>query len=366
MCMQEIRKRNISMKNKNVLITGGEGFLGQYLVDYLLQKGGFEVVIFDKLPHQMRHDHHGRVFSFNGDILSKEDVRKVFKIYGPFSSIYHLAGAMPDKSFSDDLTWKTNVLGTINLVTRAIYDGTRSFIFTSSNVTYGVPESLPVTEETPLRPLEIYGKSKAQAEKELEEFKNYINIQIFRCPVITGVGRLGLQAILFEFISENRNVYVLGDGSNRYQFVDAQDVCVALEMASHKKGFEVYNIGADNVLSLRQLYEHVISAAKSRSKIISLPKWPAMTLLSVLDKLNISPLGIYQYTMIGRSMYADTTKIKKTLGWRPKKTNLQSFLENYAWYIKNRNTFTEIGKGTMSSNRSLPKMKVFKLLKMLS
>lgn len=347
------------MKRKKVLITGGEGFLGTYLVNYLSHIGGHEIVIFDTLPSS-------RVGHFRGDIVSKEDVRAVFAVHGPFQTVYHLAGAMPSKAVSDNLTWKTNVSGTINVVSEAVKSGVESFVFTSSNVTYGIPESLPVTEETPLHPLETYGKSKAQAERELERFKKRINIGIFRCPVITGVGRLGLQAILFEFISENRNVYVLGDGLNKYQFVDAMDVSVALELASHRKGFDIYTIGGDEVMSLRDIYQKVIDAAKSKSKIISLPKIPALAILAVLDKLNISPLGIYQYTMISRSLYADTTKIKKKLGWKPKKTNVDSFIENYRWYVTNKENFAEVGSSDLSENRSLPKMKIFALLKILS
>lgn len=347
------------MKRKKVLITGGEGFLGTYLVDYLLRKGGHEIIIFDKLPSI-------RVGHFRGDILSKEDVHAVFAKHGPFHTVYHLAGAMPSKAVSDDITWKTNVVGTINMATEAVKSGTESFVFTSSNVTYGIPDSLPVNEETPINPLEVYGKSKAQAERELERFKKHINIQIFRCPVITGVGRLGLQAILFEFISENRNVYVLDEGRNTYQFVDAMDVSVALELASHQKGFDIYTIGGDGVMPLRDIYQKVIDEAQSCSKIVSLPKVPALAILSLLDKLNISPLGIYQYTMIGRSLYADTTKIKKKLGWKPKETNADSFIENYRWYVKNKENFTEVGSSDLSENRSLPKMKVFKLLKFLS
>lgn len=347
------------MKKKKVLITGGEGFLGTYLVDYLSKKGGHEITIFDKLSSI-------RVGHFRGDILSKEDVQTVFVKHGPFQTVYHLAGAMPSKAVSGDLTWKTNVSGTINVVSEAVRSGAESFVFTSSNVTYGIPESLPVNEETPIHPLEVYGKSKAQAERELERFKKRINVGIFRCPVITGVGRLGLQAILFEFISENRNVYVLGDGRNTYQFVDAIDVSIALELASHQKGFDIYTIGGDGVMPLRDIYQKVIDEAQSRSKIVSLPKVPALAILSLLDKLNISPLGIYQYTMIGRSLYADTTKVKKKLGWKPKKTNADSFIENYRWYVTNKENFSEVGSSDLSENRSLPKMKVFKLLKFLS
>ncbi len=354
------------MKVKRVLITGGEGFLGSYFVEHLSQTEGYEIVVFDILDHDRAKPYPKTVFPYKGNILSQDDVHGVFQKYGPFSIVFHLASAMPNKVNSDEMTGKTNVDGTKQVVAEAVKNGVQSFIFTSSNVTYGAPQSLPVHEDTPLHPLEIYGKSKAQAERELEKFKKYINIQIFRCPVITGVGRLGLQAILFEFISENRNVYLLGDGSNKYQFIDAGDVCMALEKATRMKGFDIYAIGGDGIMPLRKLYQNVIEFAKSSSKIISLPKAPALFALATLDALNISPLGVYQYSMIGRSMYADTTKIKKKLGWKPSKTNADSFIENYRWYIQHKKEFTEIGSGNRSANRSLPKKGIFTLLKMFS
>lgn len=356
------------MKSKKVLITGGAGFLGTHLIKYLLDKDDYKIVVFDKLEHHKPANYGNNVVYFKGDITSKSDVSKVFKMHGPFVTVYHLASAMPNKAVPDKILWKTNISGTINIVSEAVKNKTKSFMFTSSNVAYGAPSPkiLPVTEETPLVPLEIYGRSKAQAEKELTRFKEDIDIAIFRCPVIAGVGRLGLQAILFEFISENKNVYVLGDGSNKYQFVDVGDVVIALERGSNIAGFEIYNLGADQVLTLRELYKKVIDFAGSTSKIVSLPKAPALILLSILDKLNISPLGVYQYTMIGRSLYMDTSKVKERLGWKPKLTNLDTFMQNYQWYKKNKKEFVGIGKTNLSANRSLPKLGVFKLLKLLS
>lgn len=354
------------MEHKKVLITGGTGFVGTHLVKYLLEMGNYDIVVFDRLKHHSPKSYQKKVIYFKGNIISKKDINEVFKKYGPFFTVYHLASAMPNKEVSDNLLWKTNVYGTINIVSEAVKNKTNSIIFTSSNVAYGIPKRLPAEEQTPLDALEIYGKSKAQAEKILAKFKKDINIQIIRCPVITGVGRLGLQAILFEFVDEGRNVYVLGEGNNKYQFADVVDVVIALEKASHIDGFDIYNIGADEILTMRELYERVIDFAKSKSKIVSLPKAPALMLLSILDKLNISPLGIYQYTMIGRSLYLDTKKIKEKLNWLPKKTNSDTFIENYKWYKENKGKFTEIGSGNLSANRSLPKMGVLKLIKMLS
>lgn len=354
------------MKHKKVLITGGTGFVGSHLVKYLLEMGDYDIVVFDRLTNHNPQNYEKNVIYFKGNIISKKNVSEVFKKYGPFITVYHLASAMPNKEVSDDILWKTNVLGTLNIVSEAMKYKANSFIFTSSNVAYGIPKTLPAKEQAPLAALEIYGKSKAQAEKLLAEFKKNINIQIIRCPVITGVGRLGLQAILFEFIDEGRNVYVLGEGDNKYQFVDVADVAIALEKASHIDGFDIYNIGADEILTLRKLYQGVIDFAKSKSKIVSLPKAPALILLSILDKLNISPLGIYQYTMIGRSLYLDTKKIKEKLNWKPKKTNKDTFIDNYIWYKKNKGNFTEIGSEDFSANRSLPKMGILKLVKLFS
>ncbi len=351
------------MKKQKVLITGGAGFIGTNLTTYLLDKGGVDIVTFDRLAGGSNS---ASVIVLRGDILSQKDVVRAFDAYGPFTTVYHLAACMPDKSVPDDLLWKTNVSGTSLVAREAARHNVKSFVFTSTNVMYGIPEELPVTEKTLPKPIEIYGKSKVQAEKELSAFASSMNIQMFRCPVVSGVGRLGLQAILFEFISENKNIYVVGDGSNKYQFIDVIDLSDALEKASHREGLDTYVIGADQILTLRELFQAVIDYAGSTSKIISLPREATLFTLAMLEKFNISPLGVYQYTMIGRSLYADTTKVKKKLHWKPKKTNADTFIKNYAWYVNNKGTFAAIGSGKASSNKSLPKMGIFKLLKWIS
>lgn len=351
--------------SKNILITGGVGFLGERLTNYLLKKN-YKIIVFDKLQHHQPTIASEKVIYIKGDILSKKDLTSLFKKHRNITTLYHLAAALPNKTNPPDLIWKTNVLGTVNLVKKAVEYHVKSFVFVSSNTIYGKPSSNPVTEETPLNPLEIYGKSKAEAEKQLGKYKRYLDIQIFRCPVISGIGRLGLQAILYDFISEDKNIYLLGNGNNKYQFVDAQDVCMALEKASKIKGFDIYNIGADNILTLKGLYQAVISYAESKSKIISLPKTPLIILLSIIDRLGISPLGVYQYSMLGETLWADTTKIKKKLNWYPQKTNPQMFIENYNWFIENRDNLEKFKKDESSANKSLPKMGILRLVKYFS
>lgn len=354
------------MKDKKILVTGGAGFIGTHLVEKLIHDENFSLVVFDKLDEYPDNNLRNKITYVKGNIISQEDLKDLFENYGPFETIFHLASEMPNKLADSNLMMQTNVVGTANLAKEASNNKTKTLVFTSSNVTYGIPHQLPVNEDTPVNPLEVYGKSKVEAEKVLRLYKDKMNIQIFRCPVVAGVGRLGLQAILYGFISENKNVYVLGGGNNKYQFVDVEDVVSALIKASRVKGFDIYVIGADEVLPLRELYKRVINFAGSTSKIISLPSAPAFFVLWILDKLNYSPLGIYQITMMGRSIYADTKKIKQKLGWIPKKTNEDTFIENYKWYLRNKEQFTEIGGNLDSPNRSVPKMGILKIVKLFS
>jgi len=350
------------MKRSRVLITGGCGFIGSHLAPFLTKKG-FDVVVFDKLSPDSLNK---QTIFVKGNILNKKGVSGLFKNFGPFETVYHLAAALPNKTMSDKLLWQTNVNGTKQIASFAVQHKTKSLVFTSSNTVYGIPPQLPTTENTAINPLEIYGKSKAHAEKALCKFKDKINIQMFRCPVVSGVGRLGLQAILFEFISENKKIYVLGGGKNKYQFIDVDDLCNAMYKSSKIKGCDVYTIGADKVCSMEDIYKSVIKYAKSTSSIISLPQKPAMAILAFFNKLNFSPLGIYQYTMLGQSLFSDTSKIKQKLSWYPKKTNTALFIENYQWFVENRQTFKSLGRGNLSDNRSLPKMGILKLLKLIS
>ncbi len=345
---------------KKALITGGSGFIGTQLCNYLLKKG-YKITVFDLLSPENKD-----VTFIKGNILVSKDLKRLEQKIGKIDYVFHLAASLPNKTVSKNTLWKTNIEGTRNIIELALRKKAKSFMFTSSNTVYGLPPKNPVTEKTITRPLEIYGKSKLEAERVLEEYRGKIPIQIFRCPVVSGVGRLGLQGILFQFIHAGKNIYTLGKGDNKYQFINVQDLCVALLKASKRKDFEIYNIGADQILTIKQIYNEVIEHAKSKSKVISLPTGFTILLLSILDRFNLSPLGVYQYTMLGRSLYSDTHKVKTKLKWKPKKTNAELFIENYDWFVKNRLHFKEVGKSNVSDNKSLPKLGILKLLKFIS
>ena len=156
----------------------------------------------------------------------------------------------------------------------------------------------------------------------------------------------------------------VGEGANRYQFVNAQDLASACLCALNYDQPDLFHIGADNVKSLRAVYEAVIAEAASRSRVRSLPKAPTLALMRLAHKLNVSPLGPYHYRMIAEDFMFDTGKIKRKLGWQPTLTNEQMLLRAYDDYSANR---AEIEARTdVSAHRKPAAMGVIRLLKWIS
>jgi UDP-glucose 4-epimerase len=212
--------------------------------------------------------------------------------------------------------------------------------------------------------VELYGRSKLAGEQVLAEYASDLDIVTIRCPTIIDSGRLGLLAILFEFIDDGKKVWVVGDGGNRYQFIYAQDLATACLQAIDYAGSNLFHIGSENVVSLRRVYEAVIQAAGSKSRVASLPKGPTIAAMQLAHKLNLSPLGPYHYRMIAESFVFDTTHIRSELGWAPTVTNEEMMIRAYQYYSSNRR---EIHSRTDVSAHSKPtSMGIIRALKWFS
>ncbi len=341
------------------LVTGGSGFFGTILKLHLLSQGHGVV----NVDLQLDEDRHPNLESMQADISSREEMSEVFD-RTRFDGVFHVAAMLAHAVEDKQQLWKSNVLGTKVLADLAKQNGVRNFVFTSSNCLWGAPFSRPVTEVDTPSPIEVYGRSKWEAEKILASYALDINVVTIRCPTIVDSGRLGLLAILFEFIKENRRVWTVGEGNNRYQFIYACDLAEACCRAiSHPKS-EVFNIGSDDVKSLREIYAYVIQKAGSTSKVSALPQGATLLAMRVAHHLKLSPLGPYHYKMIAEDFVFDTTKIKEHLHWRPTLTNEEMLWRAYSYYCKNH---TEIqGRMNVSAHRQQANMGIIRLLKCLS
>jgi len=341
------------------LVTGGAGFFGGILKNRLLADGA-EVVSVDLVPDPANSP---ALTSILADIRDQAAMKAVFAAHR-FDAVFHIAAMLAHGKMTHDLLWTSNVDGTRVIAECAREAGVRKLIFTSTNCLWASNMGRPVREDDPPAPAELYGESKLAAERLLREFEKDLDVVILRCPTIIDSGRLGLLAILFEFIRENKTVWVVGSGANRYQFIYAGDLAQACVQSLTFAGSDTFNVGSDNVPSLRQCYEAVIAEAGSRSRVRSLPKAPALAAMRLAHVLRISPLGPYHYRMIAEDFTFDTSRIQEAMGWRPSVTNSEMLATAYRYYAENREEI--LARENVSAHSKPAKMGVLRLLKWIS
>ena len=341
------------------LVTGGAGFFGGILKSRLLADGA-EVVSVDLVPDTARHP---ALTSLQADIRDEQAMRRVFAAH-KFDAVFHIAAMLAHGRMERELLWTSNVDGTGVIARCAREAGVRKLVFTSSNCLWASNMGRPVREDDPPAPAEVYGESKLAGEKLLGQFADGLDVVILRCPTIIDSGRLGLLAILFEFIRENKTVWVVGSGGNRYQFIHAGDLAQACVQAVDFAGSGTFHVGSDNVPSLRECYEAVIAEAGSRSRVRSLPKGPTLAAMRLAHRLKISPLGPYHYRMIAEDFVFDTTRIREAMGWRPTVTNSEMLTVAYRYYAENREEI--LARENVSAHSRAAEMGILRLLKWIS
>ena len=313
------------------LVTGGSGFFGQILSRYLVSKG-HTLVNIDLVNSEYKAD---GFISIKGDIRDTELLEKTFTTY-KFDAVFHLAAMLAHERKMMKELWSSNVDGTQNILDMCIKHGVGKIIFTSTNCLWGRNFDYLVTEDEEPAPVEIYGRSKLEAEKILMSAPDKVNSIIFRCPTIMDEGRLGLLAILYEFVDDNKKLWLVGNGENRYQFIYAKDLARACELALGHNKSDVFNIGSDDVKSFNYTYQYVVDHSTSKSRLAHFPPRFAKFMMKACYHLGISPLGVYQYNMISSTFIFDTSKLKRELGWEPTLKNEDMLLRSYEFYHKNR------------------------------
>jgi len=345
---------------KKVLITGGSGFFGSILKHRLLDDG-FSVVNLDLVADPDRHE---RLNSIRGDIRDASEVDALFAKEG-FDAVMHCAAMLAHEKMNEATLWSSNVDGTRIVAEACRRHAVKTLVFTSTNCLWGHNAGRPLREDDLPMPVEPYGRSKLAAEKVLSEYRDDLAVIVIRCPTIVDVGRLGLLAILFEFIDEGRKVWVVGDGGNRYQFIYAQDLATACLLALAYGKSDLFHADSEDVPTLREVYQAAIDAAGTGARVARLPKGPTIAAMRLAHRLGVSPLGPYHYRMIAEDFVFDTTRIRERLGWKPTMTNRQMMVEAYRYYSAHRKEI-EARAGEFSAHSRPARMGVIRVLKWLS
>jgi len=193
--------------------------------------------------------------------------------------------------------------------------------------------------------------------------KNNLPLIVIRPRTILGEGRLGIFEILFDWIRDNRKIYIIGPGTGGFQFVHAHDLMDFYMLALSKEQPGIYNVGAAEYGSLRGDLANLIQYAKSTSTIVSIPTCLAMGALKLLDVINMSPLAPWHYLTYHKPFYFDVKPLLY-MGWKPAYSNERMLRESYDWFLEHpQEVFETTGK---SPHRSVVKQKILGLLKKIS
>ena len=340
--------------SRTVLITGGSGYFGTELAARALAQGD-RVRTFDLNPPA---DGVG-VEHVTGDVRDVDALRAACE---GVDVVLHNVAQVP-LAKDKELFWSVNVLGTANVLIAARDAGVAKVVHTSTSAVFGIPERNPVDESSPCHPLEAYGRAKLEAEVLCRDaVAGGLDVSVVRPRTILGHGRLGIMAILFEFVAEGAPVYVLGSGDNRYQLVHADDLASACLLAGEREGPATYNVGASDFGTMRETLQALVDHAGTGSRVRSLPLAPARAAMKALGGVGLVPFAPYHWLLYGESLWFDTTKAQTELGWRPTHSNASMVIESYEWFLAHRH---ELAASKGSHHQSPTRLGALKVLRRL-
>jgi len=335
------------------LVTGGSGYFGSLLVHRLVA-AGHQVRVLDLNDVDDRPE---SVEFVGGDI---RDPRVVAAAVEDVDVVFNNVAQVP-LAKDLELLRTVNVDGTALLLQQCRRARVGKVVHTSSSAVFGVPAANPVLPSTVPSPVEAYGHAKLAAEWAcLEAVSQGLDVTIVRPRTILGHGRLGIFGILFEWVADGADIFVLGDGSNRYQFVHADDLAVACLLAGEQSGPHIYNVGTDRFGTMRESLESLCRHADTGAHVRSLPARPAAALMRLAAAAHLAPFAPYHWLMYSKSLWFDTQHVTDGLGWHPTYSNAEMLADSYDWYLRNRATTDQAGR---SHHRTTAKQGALKLLK---
>jgi UDP-glucuronate 4-epimerase len=316
---------------RNILVTGGAGFIGSHLVDRLLSEGQWRVFVVDdlndfydpaiKLANASTHKNNSNYQLFKADIRDQPALQKIFAAHN-FDCIVHLAARAGVRPSLDQplLYAETNINGTLNLLEQAREHGIKQFVFGSSSSVYGVNAKVPFAEDDPIRqPISPYAATKAAGELICHTYTHLYGIRSVCLRFFTVYGpRQRPDLAIHKFarlISGDKRIPVFGDGTTRRDYTFIDDIIAGVRSAIDydKTDYEVINLGESRTVELREL-------------IALLEKELGKT--AQIDRQPLQPGDVPQ-------TFADIGKARRLLGYNPQ-TQIEEGIQTFVrWFQEN-------------------------------
>lgn len=320
-----------------ILVTGGAGYIGSFMVKTALDKG-YKVIVVDSLKRGHKEAVDLRAKLYVGNLLNTKFVSKVFS-ENKFDAVIHFAGyvSMGESMENPYIYFQNNFLASLNLMEEMIKTKTNNLIFSSTAGVYGNPRRLPISEDHPKNPENPYGESKLMIEKLMSWYQkthglNSVALRYFNASGASFDGEIGenhnpethiipniMKAILkgecFKLFGTD---YDTRDGTCVRDYIHVIDLVDAHVLAIGKlikdKGMFTYNVGTGSGYSNREIAEAVRRISEINFKVKELGRRPGDT----------------------DTLIADVSKIKRELGFSPKYSDLETIVKSaWEWHKQN-------------------------------
>lgn len=325
-----------------VLITGATGFIGARL-SVLAREAGHDVVATGAINNPVEVK--------RGETLAQAGVKVVTGslLEGDFArtlaqgcdGIIHLAAAQHEANVPDEHFRRVNVDGTRTLIDAAVAAGVRRFVYGSTIGIYGAATDGRLDEESPPSPMNIYGRTKLEAEQLMRTYRGRIEPAILRISETYGPGDFRLLK-LFRAIKKGRFM-LIGSGENKHQVVHVDDLSRGLLLGlTHPAAVnETYVLAGREDLTTRQMVEQVAAAVGRSPPRIKVPLWPFLAAAVVMES-TLKPLGIQpplhrrRLDFFRKSFLFSTDKAAKRLGFAPSIRFAEGARATARWYEEQR------------------------------
>ena len=323
---------------KKILVAGGAGYIGSACTEYLLDRD-YEVTVLDALYTGHRDAVDPRAKFVKGDLAERDELIELCK-REKFDAVMHFAAfSLVGESMKDPSKYfRNNLANAINLADAAVESGVEAFVFSSTAATFGIPESVPITEESSQKPINPYGESKLCFEKVLQWYSEiyglkYAALRYFNAAGATEVHgedhrpESHLIPLVLQTIRGKRDKFMLfgddfdtPDGSCIRDCIHILDLAQAHEKALYAKESGHYNLGTGNGLSVFEIIRAAEEVTGKKLNFEVVPRRPG------------DP----------PRLIAGSGKARKMLGWKPEFENVSSIIESaWKWQLANPDGYAE-------------------------
>lgn len=275
----------MDLTDSKILVIGGAGFIGSFVVSELLKHEVSQVVVYDNFARGQR------------DYLTeqlKDERCSIFPVGGDIREVDILDAAMSGKDYVISLAamwllhckdyprtaFDVNIKGTFNVLEACVKNKIKKLVWSSSASVYGDAVDLPMTEDHPFNNKNFYGASKIAGEAMATAFNDRYGLPIVGLRYMNVYGPhqdqtaayTGVVPIMLNKIEANESPIINGDGSQAYDFIYVEDVARSnVDALMSDQSFGMYNVGTEIQTSIKELCDTILDLKKSELKVTYKP-----------------------------------------------------------------------------------------------